>query len=474
MLSLSSNASQSGSGILWACHPIQGDANQAVVPGELQAFAADDVTHELWNSNMAGKRDGVGNFAKFVPPTVVNGKVYLATFSGYINVYGLNPPKVSTCANNLLAAWRSADIGYVGFAGGVCYDKPTRTFTVTASGDDIWNQADAFHYVYQSFNPTSGDIIARVKSMDATDGWSKCGVMFRKNLDPGSPHVFMAITGGNGRALQSRLLQGGDSYNVNDVLVSAPYWVRLSKQGDKYIGYTSADGVTWNVVDSVNVSLGNYAYAGIAYTTHNNGAQGTAAVDSVRLFNNGVLPIELGRLAGSNVNNEYASLQWTSSNELESDGFEIERSDDNVHYYLIGSENVNTSGAGSHNYTFKDQHPLSGINYYRIKQSSKDGELKYSNVLPLSFNTYTFNIYPNPAHNQLFVRYGDDLGVGKKVSIQLINTLGVIVYQQQITLQGAANTLVLGLPASISSGMYIVQAVNEKGEKRTRTLFVER
>ncbi len=37
----------------------------------------------------------MGNYAKFVPPTVVNGKVYLATFSGQLLVYGLNPPTSS-------------------------------------------------------------------------------------------------------------------------------------------------------------------------------------------------------------------------------------------------------------------------------------------------------------------------------------------------------------------------------------------
>ena len=35
----------------------------------------------------------VGNFAKFCPPTVANGKVYLATFSNRLNVYGLLPKK---------------------------------------------------------------------------------------------------------------------------------------------------------------------------------------------------------------------------------------------------------------------------------------------------------------------------------------------------------------------------------------------
>ena len=53
------------------------------------ALDAENVHHELWNSEQAAQRDRVGGLAKFVPPTVANGKVYLATFSNRLNVYGL-------------------------------------------------------------------------------------------------------------------------------------------------------------------------------------------------------------------------------------------------------------------------------------------------------------------------------------------------------------------------------------------------
>jgi outer membrane protein assembly factor BamB len=101
MISISSNGSTAGTGIIWATHPIHGDANHAVVPGELQAFDATDVTHELWNSNMSAIRDSVGKFAKYCPPTIANGKVYLSTFSNKLHVYGLNAPSVSHCPNPL-------------------------------------------------------------------------------------------------------------------------------------------------------------------------------------------------------------------------------------------------------------------------------------------------------------------------------------------------------------------------------------
>ena len=203
MLSVSSNGNAAGTGVIWASHPINGDANQNVVPGILQAFDATDVSHELWNSNANGSRDAVGKFAKFVPPTIANGKVYLATFSDSLLVYGTHAPSASSCPIPLPAPWISADIGYVYIPGNVCYNNGS--YTITASGDDIWNTADAFHSMFQPVAGNNLDIIARVASISGnTDPWAKCGVMIRASLDPGSPHVFMAITSGNGASISKQ------------------------------------------------------------------------------------------------------------------------------------------------------------------------------------------------------------------------------------------------------------------------------
>jgi len=100
IVALSANGNQAGSGVVWASHAYQGDATQHVVPGILHAFDAEDVSRELWNSRQNLRRDDVGAFAKFCPPTVAAGKVYLATFSGQLLVYGLltGPLRVSYAA----------------------------------------------------------------------------------------------------------------------------------------------------------------------------------------------------------------------------------------------------------------------------------------------------------------------------------------------------------------------------------------
>jgi hypothetical protein len=94
VLSLSANGEKSGSAILWASVPFDGDANQRVRPGILRAFDAADVTHELWNSHQNATRDDCGNYPKFAAATIANGRVYYGSFSNQLCVYGLlGPPK---------------------------------------------------------------------------------------------------------------------------------------------------------------------------------------------------------------------------------------------------------------------------------------------------------------------------------------------------------------------------------------------
>jgi hypothetical protein len=94
-LSLTANGTTLGSAIVWAAVPL-GNASNKSVPGILRAFDATDLTNELWDSNQNAARDALGNFAKFCPPTIANGKVYVATFSNQLAVYGLLPLQISS------------------------------------------------------------------------------------------------------------------------------------------------------------------------------------------------------------------------------------------------------------------------------------------------------------------------------------------------------------------------------------------
>lgn len=88
VLSVSSNGTTAGTGILWASYAATGDAEHTVSPGILRAFDANDITKELWDNNQTAG-DNAGYYAKFSSPTIANGHVYLPTFSNKVVVYGI-------------------------------------------------------------------------------------------------------------------------------------------------------------------------------------------------------------------------------------------------------------------------------------------------------------------------------------------------------------------------------------------------
>jgi hypothetical protein len=89
-ISVTSNKSLPGTGIVWAVTAAQ-DPYSSAVPGTLRAYDALDITRELYDSDQDPQRDAMGTFVKMSTPIVANGKVYVNTQSNTLPVYGLLP-----------------------------------------------------------------------------------------------------------------------------------------------------------------------------------------------------------------------------------------------------------------------------------------------------------------------------------------------------------------------------------------------
>ncbi len=181
-------------------------------------------------------------------------------------------------AATLPSPWIDMDIGNVGQAGSASY--ASGAFTVKGSGDDIWDNADAFHFVFQSMTG-DGSIVARVASIDYTNSWAKAGVMIRESLDADARHAMAVVTAGNGVAFQRRTTPGGTSYHTAGAAVDAPYWVKLTRSGSTFTAYRSADGSTWAPVGSATISMATSVYVGLALTSHNNSTLNASVLDNV-------------------------------------------------------------------------------------------------------------------------------------------------------------------------------------------------
>jgi regulation of enolase protein 1 (concanavalin A-like superfamily) len=207
--------------------------------------------------------------------------------------------------------WLSQDIGAVGAAGSVSFNNGV--FSVRGSGNDIWDNADQFRFVYL---PVTGDftITARVLSVQNTDPWAKGGVMIRASLSTNSAHALVAVTPANGVAMQYRSTTAGGSANNNTTGLNAPYWVRLVRSGNTFTGYRSANGVTWTLITSTSISMNAEVYAGLAVTSHNNPVLCTATFDNVTVpgWENLLPPPPPSDLTATATNGQ-VQLTWTAA-----------------------------------------------------------------------------------------------------------------------------------------------------------------
>lgn len=186
--------------------------------------------------------------------------------------------------NNLPLPWQDADLGNALPGNG---SATNGQFSLTASGDDIWNNADAGNFIYQPING-DGQIIAHVTDVQITDSWAKSGVMFRESLAAGARHVFLALTPANGVTFQYRTTPGDVcSYNSTPSL-TAPYWVKLVRANNVFTGYSSANGTNWTLVGSVSNAMSSAVQFGLAATAHNAATYNLSTADNVSLvFANG-------------------------------------------------------------------------------------------------------------------------------------------------------------------------------------------
>lgn len=129
-------------------------------------------------------------------------------------------------------------------------------------------------------------------------------------------------------------------------------------------------------------------------------------------------------------------LNWLTASETENESFTIERSADGVTFNEIG----NRPGAGNSNevlrYRFKDQAPLAGINYYRIKLRASDGNEEYSMVTPARFESEkdrTIKIAsagPNPFNKELAIDY--QVPETGKARVRLTDMKGEILMDKEV------------------------------------------
>ena len=178
-------------------------------------------------------------------------------------------------------------------------------------------------------------------------------------------------------------------------------------------------------VQVVTPTLGSL---GIHYTlsyTFNNGFSGFGAGIPGTL---GTLPIELLSFTGK-LQNENVKLNWSTSFEQNSRGFEIEKSLDGINFRKIGF----IAGAGNsnstRNYSFTDPQRAVEFNYYRLKLVDIDNTFDYSDVVLVknAFGKQDVYLAGNPITNSINIQFAKT--PNGKVAVSIYDMKGSKIYE---------------------------------------------
>ncbi|MBI1388935.1 MAG: hypothetical protein GC154_10855 [bacterium] len=205
---------------------------------------------------------------------------------------------VLVCALAVPAGWSQVGIfsgnmdidnGRLGAAGSTTWDPGTDTYTVSGSGDDVWNEADAFQYAYVEW---SGDFVLSadvdIEGGLPTQDWIKSMMMARQDLTPGSVNVTTRVRRDGQFSMQWRTV--ADDTNSKGSTDSAkrptglnPSRQRLTRIGDTFITeYLNADR-EWVEVDRHDVPMTDPIYVGLGVTAHDTGEIATGHFTGVSL-----------------------------------------------------------------------------------------------------------------------------------------------------------------------------------------------
>ena len=139
----------------------------------------------------------------------------------------------------------------------------------------------------------------------------------------------------------------------------------------------------------------------------------------------------------------------------------MERSEDGKSFSKIAS----LAAGNNEQYSYKDEVPFSGNNYYRIKAIARTEKGIYSNIVRVNMNSNIAELttYPNPVKDGNVQINVSNLNKGAYL-VNIYNSLGQKVAEKQLNYEGGSSRMNMNIQ-SLAAGMYHLSLTNDKGEK---------
>ncbi len=147
---------------------------------------------------------------------------------------------------------------------------------------------------------------------------------------------------------------------------------------------------------------------------------------------------------------EQVELSWITASEENCDYFVVQRSADMKAFEDLCDVEALGNGDGVKEYSYIDEKPLAGINYYRLKYYDNDGRYQLSDIVSEHFEVDLAKVFPNPFKDRFNV---EGLDVAEKYSIEVLDVNGRIVYN--VDLAAGNSTTEIDL-SDYNTGLYFV------------------
>jgi len=170
------------------------------------------------------------------------------------------------------------------------------------------------------------------------------------------------------------------------------------------------------------------------------------------------LPVDLVKFTAKRTN-ESSLLEWTTRVEVNNNRFEIQRSEDGLKFKTIGQVKAQISTAFESNYTYLDESPLKGVNYYRLKQVDHNGSYTLSEVRQVNFDGPSdgaIRFSPNPVVDNILV---ENLSANSIETIRITDDSNKLIRTIEVDVSQDVHRFDL---SGLSSGVYYLRFVGGK------------
>lgn len=298
----------------------------------------------------------------------------------------------------------------------------------------------------------------------------------------------MTSNGGSSTAISlvntSRIVIGNGSLTSAAIFsVSGPTMtiydnssVAVANQNNVFYNWSSYDyqhnaAANSNSAKAYNTSgLSMNCGTGYAHACSNPSLYGPSTLSS-GVSPGATLPVLMDAFTATLNSNHTITLDWNTQMEINFSHFTIERSADGSNWDAIGTVQAKGNSRVQTDYTYTDEQPLTGTNYYRLALVNLDDTYTYSEQKVVETQAIAkVSFFPNPARDYVNVSLGGS--TGKAVTVLLTSISGRLMQEKTAV---SANGAVVSLPIqNVASGMYILTVVNADGTRESSPLMINR